>query len=116
MRENITIHEIMEKTTGLQKLFRKIENKPWTIDTFIIELLAEAGTLADSIMIKEGYRNLRTGQKPIDLEDDICDILFVLFMIADYYEINIGNSYLSMIASTRSKLEAKLKDNLQKTK
>ena len=109
MDEKITIQDLMKKTIELQELFRKIENRPWTIETFAIELSAEVGTLADSIMIKEGYRKLRSGQMPIDIEDDICDILFVILMIADYYGIDVGQSYLSMIESTRRKLEAKIK-------
>jgi NTP pyrophosphatase (non-canonical NTP hydrolase) len=108
MNEQITIQDLAQKTAELQDIFRKIENRPWDINAFLIELTAEVGTLADSIMIKEGYRELRPDQNPIDLEDDICDILFVLFMIADHYKINIGESYLSMINLTLKKLENKI--------
>ena len=108
MGNKVTIRQLMEKTTELQELFRKVESKPWNIDTYVIELLAEVGTLADSILIKEGYRNIRPDQKPIDLEDSISDILFVIFMIADYYEIDVGRSYLSMVENTQKKLEVKI--------
>lgn len=110
MNQEITIKELFKKTVELQKLFSQLEEKPWTIDTFVIELLAEAGTLADSIMIQEGYRKLRHGQEEIDLEDDICDILFVLIMIANYYRIDIGKSYLSMVNSTQKKLEDQIEN------
>ena len=106
MDEKITIQDLIQRTAELQELFRKIENRPWTINTFAIELTAEVGTLADGIMIKDVSSKLRSGQKPVNLEDAICDVLFVVFMIADYYEINIEQSYLSMIDSTRRKLKA----------
>jgi NTP pyrophosphatase (non-canonical NTP hydrolase) len=109
MNQEITVKELFKETLELQKLFSQLEGKPWTVEAFVVELLAEAGTLADSIMIQEGYRKLRSEQDKIDLEDDICDILFVLLMIADYYKIDIGQAYLSMISSTRKKLEAKIK-------
>ena len=108
MKEIITIQELVKQTKELQKLFRQAEHKPWTIDTFVMELLAETGTLADSIMIKEQYRKPRPIQPQINLEDDVCDVLFVLFMIADYYGINIEKSYKKMIDSTRKKLESSM--------
>ncbi len=110
MNQEITVKELLKQTVELQKKFSQVEGKPWTVETFVIELLAETGTLADSIMIQEGYRKLRDGQEEIDLEDDICDILFVLLMIANYYGIDIGKSYLSMVNSTQKKLEAKIKN------
>lgn len=110
MSSEITIRNLVETTAELQQLFSKIESRPWTIDACAIELAAEVGTLADSIMIKEGYRELRHGQEPINIEDDICDIIFVLIMIAEHYKINIGDSYISMADSTRKKLEIKIEN------
>ncbi len=104
----LTVKELVEQTKELQELFHKIEKKPWSIETFVNELLAEVGTLADSIMIKEGYRDLRKNQAPIDLEDDICDILFVLLMIANHYGIDVGKSYLRMVDITKKKIETKI--------
>ena len=103
MNNKITLQEIIDRTVALHKAFRKTEIRPWNIDIYAVELLAEAGTLADSIMIKEGYRKLRSGQV-IDLEDDICDVIFVLLMIAHHYEINVEQAYLSMIDSAYEKI------------
>lgn len=108
--KKITVDELVAKTTEIQQLFRQIEKRPWTVETFAIELAAEVGTLTDSIMIKEGYRNPRRGQDEIDLQDDISDVIFVLIMIANYYQIDIGESYMSMIDATRHKLESIIKD------
>lgn len=107
MGSDLTVKDLVKETAALQKLLGRFEARPWTAEAFVIELLAEAGTLADSVMIKEGYRKLRDSQDAIDLEDDICDVLFVLLMIADHYGIDIGKSYLFMVNTTRKKLEKK---------
>lgn len=108
--EDITIQKLIKKTVELRELFSKIEEKPWNIEAFMIELLAETGTLADSVMIKEGYRKTRSEGEEIDLEDDISDILFLLIMIAEHYNIDIASSYIQMIDSTHKKLNKKIQD------
>ncbi len=100
----MTIQELVDETKRLQNRFSELESRPWTIETYAVELLAEAGTLADSIMIQEGYRQIRPGQE-INLDDDICDILFVLIMIANHYSIDLEESYVSMLKSTFEKLD-----------
>ena len=104
LMEKMTIEEMVAETRRLQMRFREVESRRWTIETYVVELLAEAGTLADSLMIQEGYRQLRPGQE-IDLEDDICDILFVLIMIADYYQICLEDAYASMLRNALEKLD-----------
>ncbi len=104
MKRDVTVSDLAKRTRTVQQLFAEIEQRPWTVETFVVELLAEAGTLADSVMITEGYRRLRKTQSQIDLEDDVCDILFVLFMIADHYDIDIGKSYVSMLEETVEKI------------
>lgn len=104
MSNKITFQELVDRTAALQAVFQKNEKRPWTIDTYVMELLAEAGTLADSIVIKEGYRTVRPGQD-IDLEDDICDVIFILLLIANHYGIDLEQAYLSMIDATREKLK-----------
>ena len=102
--ERMTIEEMVAETRQLQMRFREVESRTWTIEACVMELLAEAGTLADSVMIREGYRQLRPDQE-IDLEDDVCDILFVLIMIADHYQICLEDAYASMLRNTIGKLD-----------
>ena len=104
MTGKMTIQELVDETRRLQKRFQELESHPWTIETYVMELLAEAGTLADSIMIQEGYRQLRPGQE-IDLEDQVCDVLSVLIMIANHYGISIEDAYVSMLRDTFEKLD-----------
>jgi NTP pyrophosphatase (non-canonical NTP hydrolase) len=101
------LSKMIEMTREVEALFEMLNTKKWSIETKITELVGEVGTLADSIMIKEGYRSLRKGQK-IDLGDDIVDIIFMLALIADHYCIDLEKTYENMIETTKAKLEKKI--------
>lgn len=97
------LSEMAEKSREINALFEQTAPRPWTIEALITELTAEVGTLADSVMIKENYRRPRDTTE-LDLEDDIVDIIFLLFCIADHYHINIEDGYTKMLELTRAKL------------
>lgn len=101
------VSEMVSMTREITRLFDKIVGE-WDINVMVTELTGEVGTLADSIMIKEGYRPSRDGDD-IDLEDDIVDVVFMLIRIADYYDIDLESAYRSMIDQTRRKLEKRLR-------
>lgn len=103
MRKKMTIQELVSETARLKRQLQERESRPWTIEVYMVELLAEIGTLADSIMIKEGFRPIRSGDE-LDLEDDISDILFLLVNIATHYNIDLENAYMTMIRKTSEKL------------
>lgn len=100
------VSELVAATRELVALFKQIEPRSWGVDAMLNELTAEVGTLADSVMIVEGYRRGRN--EDIDLQDDIADILFMLLRIADYYQIDIDTAYLQMVQATKAKLTARL--------
>lgn len=101
------ISEMIEMTKEVKDMFDKISTKKWGIETIMTELTGEVGTLADSIMIKEGYRATREGQV-IDLADDIMDVIFMLILISDYYNIDMEEAYKNMIKITKEKLNKKM--------
>ncbi len=103
------VSKMVEMTQEITALFDKEVPRQWSIEAMMTELVAEVGTLADSIMIKEGYRHLR-GENELDLEDDVVDILFMLIRIADFYHIDLDQAYPKMIDMTRKKLMNRLQD------
>jgi len=109
MTNKPSIETLVNETRILQNMFKAFEGKPWTVETFTMELLAETGSLADIIIIKEGYRVPRKNQQEVDIEDGISDVLFVLIMIADHYGIDIASSYMRMVEKTKKKLSEKSK-------
>lgn len=101
------ISELIERTMAVVSLFDQVEPRHWGVEAMVVELCGEVGTLSDSVMIKEGYRELRDGTK-LDIEDDIADIIFMIIRIANYYDINLEESYQRMLDETREKLEKRL--------
>jgi NTP pyrophosphatase (non-canonical NTP hydrolase) len=97
------VSELVEQTRQVTRLFDGVVPREWGIEAMVTELTGEVGTLADEIMIKEGYRAPRNGD-PIDIADDIVDILFMLVRIADYYAVDLDEAYQKMIDGTREKL------------
>lgn len=106
--KDMTLKELALTTRGLAVMFDRLVG-PWSPAVMVSELTAEVGTLADSMMIKEGHRPPRDGETP-DLEDDIADVLFMLVRIADHYGIDLDHAYDRVICSTRKKLEQLLAD------
>jgi NTP pyrophosphatase (non-canonical NTP hydrolase) len=96
-------------TRTITRLFDKLVG-PWNSNIMVTELVGEVGTLADSIMIREGHRPPRESSDTIDLEDDVVDVLFMLIRIADHYDIDLEQAYKNMILETREKLEQRLRD------
>lgn len=112
-KENLMqVAELIEKTREIIRLFKEVEPRAWGVEAMAVELTAETGTLADTIMIQEGYRRLRAGGE-IDLEDDIVDIMFMLIRIADHYGIDIEAAYLKMLDITRTKIERRIQEKKQ---
>ena len=109
MNQEMSIAEMIKKTSDIIELFKQIEPRVWGVEAMAVELSAEVGTLTDTIMIQEGYRKLRPGTS-IDLEDDIADILFMLIRIANHYGIDLEKAYRTVLVETRQKLEARLAD------
>ena len=70
--------EATKLAKDLFELFGQTNQRQWTIETMMVELQAEVGTLSDSVMIKEGYRPIRDGDE-LDLADDLADVLFLCF-------------------------------------
>ena len=100
------ISELVAMTREITVLFNS-EVGPWNASVLLTELTGELGTLADSIMIKEGHRKPRNDE-PLDLDDDVVDVMFMLVRIADYYGIDIEHAYMTMLEQTREKLENRL--------
>lgn len=94
---------LMTETRELTRLFDQ-QVGSWSVPVMVTELVAEVGTLADSIMIHEGYR--RSRGDPLDLHDDLADVLFMLLRIADHYQIDMERAYVEMLQRTRNALQA----------
>src|SRR5690349_14150553 len=103
------VSEMILLTRTVTRLFDKLVGE-WDASVMVTELAGEVGTLADSIMIREGHRPPRENSDAINLEDDVVDVLFMLIRIADHYDIDLEQAYKDMILETHEKLEQRLRD------
>src|SRR6476646_7968900 len=99
MNDDITLAQATELAKDLFARFQFHNERPWGIEALLMELQAEVGTLADTVMQLEHFRKIRDNQT-IDLPDDLSDVMFILLLIADHYKINLGSSYKQMISLT----------------
>jgi NTP pyrophosphatase (non-canonical NTP hydrolase) len=103
------VSEMIAMTRQVTRLFDKLVGK-WDSSVMVTELVGEVGTLADSIMIRDGHRPPRENSDDINIEDDVVDVLFMLIRIADHYDIDLERAYENMILETNEKLERRLRD------
>jgi NTP pyrophosphatase (non-canonical NTP hydrolase) len=91
--------EISEAQTKISNIRIKLAhaNQPWPLLILFTDLMEEMGELAEIIKAKEGYKPY----KNLPLENmgkEIADVLFSLFSIANYYEIDIEKSLMKILA------------------
>lgn len=86
--KSLTLNEAKKETKAVAE---RIRNKNWTIHTRFVELVEEVGELANAIQTEEGFKSKK--RKKSDVTNSICDILFEIMMIADYYKIDLNKEY-----------------------
>lgn len=88
MKNKYTLNKAKSET---RKVANKIQNVNWTIHTRFVELVEEMGELANAIQTEEGFKSKK--RKKSDITNSVCDILFQILMIADYYKIDLDKEY-----------------------
>jgi NTP pyrophosphatase (non-canonical NTP hydrolase) len=104
------ISDMVERTRKVTTLFDEVVPRTWGIEAMMVELVGEVGTLADEIMLQEGYRATRKAD-PLRLEDELTDVLFMLVRVADYYHIDLERAYVTMLEMTEAKLHKVIERN-----
>lgn len=98
---------------GLKKLTKKSKKLShqfpkkfqWEVKERFIDLVEEVGELANAILIEEKNKPKRVLHPGNSIADALCDILFDLLLLADYYGIELEEEYLEML----KRLEARIK-------
>jgi NTP pyrophosphatase (non-canonical NTP hydrolase) len=107
------ISDMVERTREVTALFDEVVPRTWGIEAMMVELVGEVGTLADEIMLQEGYRRTRSADR-LRLEDEVVDVLFMLVRVADYYGIDLDEAYVTMLDKTEAKLRKVIEENERK--
>lgn len=84
-----TLNQLKLETSKVAKNMPNL--KPWTIHNRLAELIEEVGELSNAIQTDEGFKS--KNRKKSDVTDSVCDVLFEILLIADYYKIDLDKSY-----------------------
>jgi len=77
----------------------------WQAKERFIDLVEEVGELANAILVQERNKPKRVLFKGNSITDALCDILFDLLVLADYYRVNLEKEYPKML----KRLEGRIK-------
>jgi len=100
MASSYTFQDLIGMTRKVISAFDRAEQRPWTIETTMIELTKQVGDLAKRIMVTERYylpdRNRRADYHSTveDIGDELADILYCLIRIADHYQIDLETAHI----------------------
>lgn len=93
-------------TQKSKKIAQKFPKKfQWRGKERLIDLVEEVGELANAILVYEKNKPKRVLFRGNSIADALCDILFDLLLLADYYGVNLEKEYQKML----KRLEARIK-------
>lgn len=67
------------------------KKKEWRVHNNFAAMVEEVGELANAIQVEEGYKSYK--RKKAEIADSICDILYELFRIAEWYKLDLDKEY-----------------------
>jgi len=95
--------KMQEKTKKVLKELEKTRTKKWTPEIVLAYLMEEVGELSNAILVKEGLKH--QNRKKANLTDSLCDVLFNLFILAEYYGIDVEKEYQKVLEQLRKRME-----------
>lgn len=81
--------------------FDQVEQRPWTVEVTLIELMKQVGDLSRRILVIEEYYLADRATRPDyhtsvgDIGDELADILYCLIRIADHYHIDLEAAHIA---------------------
>jgi len=95
---------LFEAQTVSWKIFRKINMKleaegSKKVDQFVIitDLLEEAGEAAGTVKDLEGFKPSEKPKTKEMLAEELSDLLYAIFVLAEHYGINLEETYLEHV-------------------
>src|SRR6266705_5750215 len=90
MRRERTFQELIDITRKVIHAFEHVEQRPWTIEVTMIELMKQIGDLSKHIMMMEKYYLPDRATDPAymtttdDSSDELADVLYCLIRIEEH--------------------------------
>ena len=102
MHRKLTLREAQKFSL---KVFREIENSKifgknmWNPFVILVNLLEEAGEVAAAVKGIEGYKPPNKPKKRETLAVELSDMLYSIFLLAEYYEIDLQEAFEKTVNS-----------------
>jgi NTP pyrophosphatase (non-canonical NTP hydrolase) len=95
---------LFEAQTVSWKIFRKINSKldaekarKWDPFVIVTDLLEEAGEVAGTVKGLEGFKPPEKPKTKEMLAEELSDLLYTIFVLAEHYGINLEETYLEHV-------------------
>jgi NTP pyrophosphatase (non-canonical NTP hydrolase) len=96
-----TFQELISITRKVIAAFDQVEQRPWTVEVSLIELMKQVGDLSKRVLTAEHYYLPDRSTRPDyltsveDIGDELADILYCLIRIADHYHIDLEAAHVN---------------------
>jgi NTP pyrophosphatase (non-canonical NTP hydrolase) len=101
VKKERTFQELLAMTRRVIQAFDAAEQRPWTIETTMIELMKQVGDLARHIMTIEQYylpdraTDPNYATTPQEIGDELADILSCVIRVAEHYHIDLEEAHVN---------------------
>lgn len=97
----MTFEEMRELNRRVVAAFDAVEQRPWVIETVMVELAKQVGDLSRRVLQTEGYylsdrvRRPEYAASTAAIGDELADVLYCLLRIADYYGVDLAEAHVT---------------------
>lgn len=91
--KNLTLNQAIKET--IKVALKMPKKKEWRVHNNFAAMVEEVGELGNAIQVKEGFKSKK--RKKSEIADSLCDILYELFRIAKWYEVDLDKEYLLVL-------------------
>lgn len=92
------------KSKEIHERFMKVRKMQWKPEVMLTDMAEEVGELANAILVKEGFKS--KNRQRAELIDSLCDVLFDIFMIADYYNVDMETEYEKVLIGMKRRIDS----------
>jgi NTP pyrophosphatase (non-canonical NTP hydrolase) len=100
MMQQYTFQDLIEIARTVIRAFEAVEQRPWSIEATLIELMKQTGDLARRVMTAEHYYLPDREHDPAyrtttdEIGDELADVLYCVIRIAEHYHIDLEQAHL----------------------